>query len=138
MTCAADDGSPRGITANSFSSVSLDPPLILWNIAKISTALSDFLDAAYFGINVLAVDQQALAAQFARSDIDRFQGIDHDASRRSVPRLKNTLAWFECRTREVHDCGDHHIIIGEVCDFDSADRDPLLFYGSRFCSLTSD
>ena len=123
------------MTANSFSSVSLDPPLVLWNIAKVSRFLGDFLGAQHFGINVLGADQQALAAHFARSDVDVFEGIDHDRSPNAVPKLQSPLAWFECITRQIHDCGDHHVIIGEVQDFDSRDGEPLLFYGSRYRQL---
>ena len=138
ITCSAEDGAPRGITANSFSSVSLEPPLVLWNIAKVSRFLGDFLGADHFGINVLRADQQPLAAQFARSDVDVFDGVDYKRSPNAVPRLTSSLAWFECSTRQIHDCGDHHIIIGEVLDFTSRKGDPLLFYGSRYRRLGAD
>ncbi len=135
VTCQAADGSRLGITANSFSSVSLEPPLILWNIAKVSRSLDAFLAAEYFGVSVLAADQQALSVRFARSDIDPFAGLECEASTNAVPRLDGALAWFECRRYQTHDCGDHHIVVGEVIDFDARDGEPLIFYRSQYREL---
>ena len=127
VTCAGDLG-PCGITANSFSSVSLEPPLILWNIAKVSNSLRAYLDAEHFAVNVLGADQDHLAHHFAQSDHTVFNGVDYDTSADGVPILPNTIACFECRTFAVHDCGDHHIIIGEIERFQSRDAEPLLFF----------
>ena len=135
ITCIDGAGERCGITVNSFSSVSLEPPLILWNIAKVSRSLDAWLNAGHFGVNVLAADQQPLSAHFARSDIELFRDLDHDTSVRGVPRLRDCLAWLECRTHEVHDCGDHHIIVGEVLEFEPGDGDPLLFYRGEYHSL---
>ena len=135
ITCADDDGRPYGITANSFSSVSLDPALILWNIAKVSNSLDAFLAAEHFAINILAADQEYLSAHFAQSDHTLFDAIETTGSAENVPLLPGALALFECRTREIHDCGDHHIIIGEVSRFESTDADPLLFFGGRYRAL---
>lgn len=132
VTCCNADGEPRGITANSFSSVSLEPPLVLWNIAKVSNSLNAFLDADYFAINVLAADQQSLSLHFARSDHTLFNEIDYERNAEGAPLLADSLASFECRTREIHDCGDHFIIIGEVLRFGSRDADPLLFFGGQY------
>lgn len=131
VTCRGDKG-PCGITANSFSSVSLEPPLVLWNIAKVSHSLNAYLDAEYFAINVLGVDQRELSHHFAQSDHTVFNGIEYSSSEHGVPILPGTIACFECRTRQVHDCGDHHIVIGEVERFASSEGEPLLFYGGEF------
>jgi 3-hydroxy-9,10-secoandrosta-1,3,5(10)-triene-9,17-dione monooxygenase reductase component len=128
-------GKPCGITANSFSSVSLSPPQILWNIAKVSRSLQAFLNARFFAINILTRDQQALARRFARSEGDLFQNIDFHDSAHNVPLLLDTLAHFECRTHAIHDCGDHHIIIGEVTDFQLATGEPLIFYSGEYAAL---
>jgi flavin reductase (DIM6/NTAB) family NADH-FMN oxidoreductase RutF len=132
VTCCDKAGSPCGITANSFSSVSLEPPLVLWNIAKVSNSLEAYLEARHFAVNVLTADQREISEHFARSDHTRFQGVDYALSSDGTPILADTLATFECRTHEIHDCGDHFIIIGEVTAFCSDDRDPLLFFGSDY------
>ena len=134
VTCRGDEG-PCGITANSFSSVSLEPPLVLWNIAKVSNSLQAYLDADYFAINVLAVDQEALSVHFAMSDHTRFDGIDFSESAHGVPILPGTVACFECRTHQIHDCGDHYIIIGEVETHRCNDKAPLLFFASQYTSI---
>lgn len=131
VTCLGSEG-PCGITANSFSSVSLDPPLVLWNIAKVSNSLQAYLDAEYFAINVLSTEQQPLSAHFAMSDHTLFNGIDFEDSARGVPILPGTIACFECRTHAVHECGDHYIIIGAVEKHRSNDGQPLLFCGGRY------
>lgn len=135
VTCTDEDGGGCGITANSFSSVSLDPPLVLWNVAKTSHSLPAFLNAKHFAINVLTAEQQNLSAHFARSDHTLFNGIAHSMSDMGVPILPDTLATFECRTHEIHDCGDHHIVIGEVTSFRSSQAKPLLFFSGRYRSL---
>jgi len=131
VTCQGARG-PCGITANSFSSVSLEPPLILWNIAKVSNSLRAFLDAEHFAVNVLAEDQQSVSQHFAQSDHTRFNSVEYAVSKRGVPLLPGTAACFECRTHQVHECGDHYIIIGEVHDFRFGDARPLLFYGGAY------
>lgn len=137
VTCHGAKG-PCGITANSFSPVSLEPPLVLWNIAKVSHSLRAYLDAEYFAINVLAAGQQELSSHFAQSDHTVFNGIDYDTSDRGVPLLPDSVACFECHTHQVHDCGDHYIIVGEVDSYRSNEREPLLFYNGRYASVSND
>jgi flavin reductase (DIM6/NTAB) family NADH-FMN oxidoreductase RutF len=134
VTCLGSKG-PCGITANSFSSVSLEPPLVLWNIAKVTNSLQAYLDAERFAINVLGAEQQHLADHFAQSDHTVFNGIGYDTAPDGVPLLPGAVAYFECRTHQTYDCGDHHIIIGEVEKFSSNDNEPLLFHNSRYCRL---
>ncbi len=136
VTCRGGAG-PCGITANSFSSVSLEPPLVLWNIAKVSNSLQAFLDAEHFAINVLGVGQQELSSHFAQSDHTVFDGVDYRSSGKDVPLLLDTVACFECRTHQVHDCGDHYIIIGEVEACRSDDLEPLLFYDGQYAALSA-
>lgn len=135
VTCADDDGRPYGITANSFSSVSLEPRLILWNIAKVSNSLQAFLDAEHFAINILASDQRHLSSHFAKSDHTLFETVEIDRSRENVPLIPGALACFECRTQQIHDCGDHYIIIGEVVRFDAGHAEPLLFFGGDYAVI---
>lgn len=131
VTCQGPDG-PVGLTANSFSSVSLEPPLILWNIAKVSRSLDAFLDAGHFAINVLTADQELLSVHFAQTSHPSFDTIAHEVSATGVPLLDDTLACFECRTHQIHDCGDHHIIVGEVERYRFDGGDPLLFFAGRY------
>jgi len=135
ISCCSRDGVATGITANSFSSVSLEPPLVLWNIAKVSRSLTDFLDADYFGINVLHLDQEPLATHFARSEDELFADVPSERSANGVPRLGGSLAWLECRTHAVHDSGDHYIIVGEVIDYAARAGEPLLFYRGQYGRL---
>ena len=135
VTCCDAGGNPCGITANSFSSVSLDPPLILWNIAKVSNSLEAYLEATYFAINILSSEQRDISAHFAQSDHTLFDDIEYEMSGRDVPLLPGTIATFECRTHQVHDCGDHYIIVGEVEDFSARDGQPLLFYSGAYRQL---
>jgi flavin reductase (DIM6/NTAB) family NADH-FMN oxidoreductase RutF len=132
VTCSNAAGNCFGITANSFSSVSLEPPLILWSIAKVSNSLQAFLDAEYFAINILASGQKSVSGLFAQSKHDIFDGVEYSLSEREVPILEGTLACFECRTNDVFDCGDHHIVIGEVIDYRSTDVEPLLFFDGDY------
>jgi 3-hydroxy-9,10-secoandrosta-1,3,5(10)-triene-9,17-dione monooxygenase reductase component len=136
VTCCAPDGSPRGITANSFSSVSLDPPLVLWNIAKVSNSLHDYLGATHFAIHVLRASQQQYAEHFARADHSLYEGIDHEISADRVPILPDVLARFECTTREIHEAGDHHIIIGEILAHSRAEGPALVFQDGQYLLQT--
>ncbi len=135
VTCSAADGSPCGITANSFSSVSLDPPLVLWNIAKVSNSLQAYLDARHFAIHILREDQQHLSEHFARSDHTVYTGIDYSMSSDGVPILPDVLARFDCVTNAIHDAGDHFIIVGEVIEHSHDSGDPLLFFNSDYRSI---
>jgi 4-hydroxyphenylacetate 3-hydroxylase, reductase component len=134
VTCQGSRG-PCGITANSFSPVSLEPPLVLWNIAKVSDSLQAYLDAEFFAINVLGVEQQALAEHFSQSDHTVFNGIEYHRTPDGVPLLPGAAAHFECHTHQTHDCGDHHIIIGEVEQFRSNGGAPLLFHDGLYKRL---
>lgn len=135
ITCSSADGHPCGITANSFSSVSLEPPLVLWNIGKASRSLNAYLQAQYFSIHVLFRDQEDIARHFARSDVIPFEGIPHTLSAESVPLLPNVLARLDCRTHAIHDAGDHHIILGEVLEHRHDEGSPLLFFNSGYAEL---
>lgn len=138
ITCAAADGAPRGITANSFTSVSLEPPLILWNIGKDSAQLHAFLGARYFAVNILARDQQAVAEAFARRDNRGFDEAGYAAGEHDVPELDGTVASLFCRTWRVSECGDHFIIVGEVLRHRRAAGEPLLYHAGEYASLGRD
>ncbi|MEI7782828.1 MAG: flavin reductase [Betaproteobacteria bacterium] len=137
IVTAQADGQLAGMTANSFSSVSLEPPLILWSIDKNANSLSLFERASHFAINVLAADQVDLASQFARSGADKFAGISWQPGLGGAPCLPNGLATFECRRQQLIDAGDHFIMLGQVDRYHLSQRDPLLFLRGRF-ALSAD
>lgn len=130
VTTMTDTG-PVGITANSFASVSLDPPLVLWSPARASSRFAAFSMADHFAIHVLSQDQGALAQAFARGGAG-FDAVDWMSGPQGVPLLNGTLARFVCRTEARHDGGDHLIIIGRVLDCAQAPGTPLVFQGGRY------
>lgn len=131
MTTLRPDGSPVGLTVNSFASVSLDPPLVLWSLAARSPSLAAFRAAGHFGVNVLAADQQALCGRFARPAADKFAGVDWAPGACGVPLLAGCVATFECRSAFNNWGGDHVIFVGHVERFATAERPALLFHRGR-------
>lgn len=130
VTCPTPAG-PLGITANSFASLSLDPPLVLWSPARASRRYQPFADAPHYAIHILGADQQALCDRFANDGLN-FDGLDLDDSADGVPLLPGCLARFECRRHAIHAGGDHAIIVGLVTRAEVADGEPLLFSGGRY------
>lgn len=131
VTCKAQDGQPIGITANSFASLSLDPPLILWSPAKASRRHVHYHEAETFALHVLSDDQQDLCARFAQSG-DDFEGLDFHQTDKGVPLLNGCLARFECRTQSRFDGGDHTIIVGHVTHVSRNPGAPLCFSAGKF------
>src|SRR5690606_6911667 len=117
VTTRDKSGADVGMTANSFSSVSLKPRMILWSLANTSSNIEAFREADAFAVHVLASDQHEVSAQFATKGVDRFKGVEFTRSADGVPLLKNFAARFECRTKHRYDGGDHTIFVGEVIDF---------------------
>lgn len=130
VTCDTGSG-PIGITANSFASVSLDPPLVLWAPAKSSGRYPFYVTARHFAVHVLASDQDAVCHAFAR-DGDAFDGFDWLWSDDRVPLIEGCLSRFECETVSTHDGGDHSIVVARVKRVSTRDGDPLLFFGGRY------
>ncbi|AJY14925.1 flavin reductase [Burkholderia multivorans] len=128
VTTARDDGQPLGFTANSFSSVSLDPALLLVSIAKTSSNFQTFSTAGHFAINILAEGQTELSNRFARPSENRFANVGWHLSAHRNPLIDDVSAWFDCTTHEVIDAGDHAIIIGKVEAFHSAGYAGLGYY----------
>lgn len=133
ITAMTKDG-PVGITANSFASVSLDPPLVLWMPAKTSNRLDDFQSAEHYAIHVLDGHQQQVCDGFTRHK-DAFSGLDWGLDDRGVPDIRGCLARFECAHHQTHDAGDHFIILGRVVRASYRTGLPLLFQGGRFVSF---
>lgn len=134
VTACGADGRRVGITANSFNSVSLAPPLVLWSLARRAAALAAFSAGTHYAINILAADQRALADRFAaRGELDRFEGVALRAGLCGAPVIEGAVAVFECFNRSRYEEGDHVIFVGEVehCEH-RAGAAPLLFHGGRY------
>ncbi len=133
VTARADDGSLVGLTANSFNSVSLAPPLVLWSLAMRAGSMPVFARGSHYAINILAADQKDLAQRFATRDIDRFAGVAWREGAGGAPVLDGVAAVFECANRSQYEEGDHVIFVGEVerCGR-NAGAQPLIFHGGRY------
>jgi 4-hydroxyphenylacetate 3-hydroxylase, reductase component len=132
VTAATSSGRKVGVTANSFNSVSLDPPLILWSIDKRSSSHEVFEEASHFAVNVLAADQIDLSNNFARPKDDRFADIEYDPGEGGSPVFADCSARFHCEKFQQVDGGDHWIMIGKVVAFDDFGRSPLLYHQGAY------
>ena len=133
VTARSSTGELVGLTANSFNSVSLDPPLVLWSLARSAASMLAFSTGSHYAINILSADQQALALRFATKGVDRFANLTFADGASGAPLLNGAAAWFECFNRSRYDEGDHVIFVGEVerCSH-RAGASPLLFHGGKF------
>jgi 3-hydroxy-9,10-secoandrosta-1,3,5(10)-triene-9,17-dione monooxygenase reductase component len=125
-------GSDVGVTANSFNSVSLTPPMVLWSLARSSSTIEAFLAARSFAVHVLADDQHALATRFAQKGAERFAGLTPRRGLDGIALLDECAARFECRTAFQYEGGDHVIFVGEVHAFEHNEHEPLVFKRGRF------
>jgi flavin reductase (DIM6/NTAB) family NADH-FMN oxidoreductase RutF len=135
VTTLTYDGKPLGLTANSFNSVSLDPPQVLWSLACRSGALPSFLHTRRFNVQVLSAGQMHLARHYATRDSLRFTEPEWRTDRFGLPLLDGACARFHCALDRSIESGDHVIMIGAVEHFDALDQPPLLFAGGRFLSV---
>lgn len=132
VTAADASGRKVGVTANSFNSVSLDPPLVLWSIDKRSSSHGVFEEASHFAVNVLAADQIDLSNNFARPKDDRFAEIAYAPGEGGAPVFADCAARFHCEKYQQVDGGDHWIMIGKVVAFDDFGRSPLLYHQGAY------
>ena len=135
VTCETGSG-PMGITANSFSSLSLDPPLVLWAPAKSSSRYPFYIAATHFAIHVLGEEQRDLCAGFARNG-DIFDTLSWREGAHKTPLIEGCLSRFECRQVAVHDAGDHSIVVGQVTHVTTREGRPLLFQNGQYGSFRS-
>jgi flavin reductase (DIM6/NTAB) family NADH-FMN oxidoreductase RutF len=135
ITTRLEDGSFRGLTASSFNSVSLSPPLVLWSLGTAANSLPIFSGNSHYVINVLNAEQAHLAKLFSRRSEDPWQGVDYELSRTGMPILKGAVAWFECHNRSRYPEGDHVIFVGEVEECAFHGQAPLIFHGGQFGKL---
>jgi flavin reductase (DIM6/NTAB) family NADH-FMN oxidoreductase RutF len=132
ITTRLGDGHFRGLTASSFNSVSLEPPLVLWSLSNVANSLPIFTGNSHYVINVLSAGQEELARRFSRRGQDPFESVEYELSRTGQPILKGVSAWFECHNRSRYPEGDHVIFVGEVEDCAVHPQSALLFHGGRF------
>src|ERR1044072_1773508 len=138
VTAMAADGKPYGVTCNSFASVSLNPPLVLWSLGMFSQGLTIFQNASHFTVNVLGVSQQSLALQFAKSSGDKFAGVSWTPGLGNAPVLADSVATFQCRAVNRYYGGDHIIFLGAVEAYAYNLREPLLFARGGFAQFVGD
>ncbi len=132
VTSIGPDGEPLGFTANSFNSVSLDPPLVLFSLDRSAFSLKAFESAGFFAINVLREDQQEVSTAFARALSNKWDSVSFEVWETGCPILGDALANFECETTTMHDGGDHVIFVGRVLALRTGEGRPLLYYRGAY------
>lgn len=135
ITTLGKNGQKVGMTANSFNSVSLDPPLVLWSLDKNTNCFEDFINASSFAIHVLAADQQDLSERFANIGQDRFNNLECSQGLDGIPILDHYSACFQCTMEHRYEGGDHIILVGKVVDFIDNQLPPLVFYRGQYKKL---
>ena len=125
-------GEDIGLTANSFNSVSLDPPMVLWSLARKSLSLPAFLESGYFAVHVLAAAQEDLSVTFATRGADKFAGLNVTRGAGGIPLIPGCSALFQCKTAFNYEGGDHVIFVGEVQEFEHFNQPPLVFHSGRY------
>ncbi len=136
ITTLGPDDEPVGITANSFNSVSLEPPLILFSLARSAYSLAAFTNHRHFAVNILKEGQEEISNRFAMRSGDKWTGIEHTKWESGCPILMDVLAVLECRLRNTYDGGDHLIFVGEVLRlFNETEGRPLVYHRGRYCCL---
>ncbi len=132
VTTRSRAGEDIGLTANSFNSVSLDPPMVLWSLSRGSLSLPAFLESGHFAVHVLAATQEDLSVTFATRGAEKFAGLTVARGLGQIPLLSGCSAVFQCRSAFNYEGGDHVIFVGEVCEFEHFNRAPLVFHSGRY------
>lgn len=132
VTTADEQGTPLGLTVNSFASVSLDPMLILWSIDKRVSSYEPFVKAGKFAVHILSQEQGDICSLFATRGIDRFNHCQWESSENQLPIIAETAAVLQCNTFKTVEAGDHTILIGEVINIENHRKDPLLYHKRNF------
>lgn len=136
VTTLDGDGRPTGLTASAFTSVSLDPPLVLVCVDHKSQSYPSLLERRRFAVNVLGLDQEAVSKRFASTRLDKFEGVPHRMSEHGVPLIDGALAQLECVTVSTHVEGDHTIFVGRVERAHVGGGEPLIYYRGRYDRLS--
>lgn len=137
VVTAASEAEPVGITVNSFTSVSLEPPLVLWCLKKDSHRYRAFVDAAGYTISILGTEHESVSSRLARQGEHKLTDMDLLATELGPPALADALAIFECKAHAVHEGGDHEILVGRVLRFARREAGaPLIYYRGRYGALS--
>ncbi len=136
VTTRNADGEPVGLTVNSFNTVSLSPPLILWSLSLHAASFDAFVQANHFVVNVLAADQIPVSEAFAKTGGDKFSNVAWCNTVADMPRLEGTAATLTCRNAQRFSGGDHLIFIGEVVSFEKSERPPLVYANGKYTRLS--
>jgi 3-hydroxy-9,10-secoandrosta-1,3,5(10)-triene-9,17-dione monooxygenase reductase component len=132
VTTRGIDGQPVGITVNSFNSVSLQPPLVLWSISKAAHSLTAFAECAYWAVHILSANQEGLSNRFAKAGGQKFQSLDLNIGREGIPLLRGCAATLQCRNSLRYDGGDHVIFVGEVVELEHEPITPLVYQSGKY------
>lgn len=132
ITTRTESGDPIGITANSFNSVSLDPPMVLWSLDKAALSLPAFMENTHWNVHILSTKQEALSGRFASRGEDKFRGLELDQGINDIPLMQDCTARFSCKTAFTYEGGDHVIFVGEVVNFDRTELPPLAFQSGQY------
>ena len=135
ITSIDTKGKPQGITINSFSTVSLDPPLISWCIGREATLFNLFQQAEHFAVNILSIDQKPISELFASSSLDKFSKHSWSSGIKSLPLLNNCACQFLCSTEHRYPGGDHMILVGRVIQTKNNGSSPLIYHGGKYKQL---
>jgi 4-hydroxyphenylacetate 3-hydroxylase, reductase component len=141
VTCHDEQAGHQGMTANSFTSVSLDPPLVLWSVGKSARSSAYFKTCSHFAIHILTQQQGILSNQFAKAGTDKFMNAEYGVNEYGVPVLGDCLVVLECSQYACHDAGDHWIIVGlvnKIREHQDPAIKPLVFQRGRYCALMHD
>ncbi|WP_099594307.1 flavin reductase family protein [Paramylibacter kogurei] len=136
VTAVDQDENPIGMTASSFNSVSMDPPLILWSVTKTALSAKGFHDASHFGVHVLDAGQTDLSNAFARSGEDKFANVDFKLSAQKIPQIPGALTRFDCETYAIYEGGDHWIIVGKVLEIETTKGQGLVFSQGSYATAS--
>lgn len=128
-------GQPEGITANSFSSLSLDPPLIVWSLRLNARSFLTYQNAKQFAVNILAQDQLHISNRFASSGVNRFEGIDYQSGLAGVPLIAGCASYLECSLQATHPGGDHLLFVGRVERIHVVNKPPLAYSGGSYAKV---
>ncbi|MEQ8737375.1 MAG: flavin reductase family protein [Hoeflea sp.] len=135
VTTRDANNNPRGLVVNSFASVSLNPPLVSWNLALGSPSLDAFMKSGAFAVNIMSHGSEETTMRFARSVEDKFDGVDWHAAELDLPILNDAMATLICETDRTITLGDHEMFVGRVLKFNEEDMQPLVFHRGAFTAL---
>lgn len=137
ITASASDGRKIGMTANSFSSLSLDPPLILWSLSNTAPSLPDFQASKQFAIHILAQEHHQISNHFARPSADKFATVMHTQTEQGTPLINQALVTLVCENYQQVEGGDHTIFIGKIEKYHQREGDPLVFHAGQYRSVAT-